>query len=46
MGENNIKWSNWQTTNLKNMQATHAAQFQKNKLPNQKMDQRTDAFEL
>ena len=22
MGENNSKWSNWQTTNLKNIQAT------------------------
>ena len=29
MGENNSKWSNWQTTNLKNIQATPAAQFQK-----------------
>ena len=29
MGENNSKWSNWQTTNLKNIQATYAAQFQK-----------------
>ena len=27
--------------NLKNIQATPAAQFQKNKLPNQKMGQRT-----
>ena len=34
MGENNSKWSNWQTTNLKNIQATSAAQFQKNKRPN------------
>ena len=33
MGENNSKWSNWQTTNLKNIQATPAAQFQKNKRP-------------
>ena len=41
MGENNSKWSNWQTTNLKNIQATPAAQFQKNKRPNQKMGQRT-----
>ena len=41
MGENNSKWSNWQTTNLRNIQATPAAQFQKNKLPNQKMSQRT-----
>ena len=29
MGENNSKWSNWQTANLKNIQATPAAQFQK-----------------
>ena len=35
MGENNSKWSNWQRINLKNIQAAHAAQFQKNKLPNQ-----------
>ena len=40
MGENNSKWSNWQTKNLKNIQATPAAQFQKNKRPNQKMGQR------
>ena len=33
MGENNSKWSNWQTTNLKNIQATPAAQFQKNNNP-------------
>ena len=30
-----------ETTNLKNIQATYAAQFQKNKRPNQKMGQRT-----
>ena len=41
MGENNSKWSNWQTTNLKNIQGTPAAQFQKNKQLNQKMGQRT-----
>ena len=41
MGENNSKWSNWQTTNLKNIQATPTAQLQKNKWPNQKMGQRT-----
>ena len=35
------KWSNWQTTNLENIQATPTAQFQKNKWPNQKMGQRT-----
>ena len=36
MGENNSKWSKWKTTNLKNVQATPAVQFQKNKWPNQK----------
>ena len=41
MGENNSKWSNWQRTNPKNIQANYAAQFQKNKWPNQKMGQRT-----
>ena len=35
MGENNSKWSNWQRINLKNIQAIPAAQFQKNKRPNQ-----------
>ena len=39
MDENDSKWSNWKTTNLKNIQATYAAQFQKNKWPNQKMGQ-------
>ena len=33
MGENNSKWSNWQRTNLKNIQATPEAQFQKNNDP-------------
>ena len=37
MGENNSKWNNWQRINLKNIQATPAAQFQKSKWPNQKM---------
>ena len=41
MGEDNSKWSDWQRINLKNIQATPAAQFQKNKRPNQKMGQRT-----
>ena len=40
MGENS-KQSNGQRINLKNIQATPAAQFQKNKLPNQNMGQRT-----
>ena len=41
MGENNRKRSNGQRINLKNIQATPAAQFQKNKRPNQKVHQRT-----
>ena len=41
MGENNSKWSNRQRINLKNAQATPAAQFQKNKRPNQKVSQST-----
>ena len=43
VGENNIKWSNWQRINLKNIQTTPAAQFQKErkKWPNQKIGQRT-----
>ena len=41
MGENNSKRSNWQTTNLENIQATPTAQLQKSKWPNQKMGQRT-----
>ena len=40
MGENNYKWSNWQRINLHIMQAVQAAQYQKNKQPNQKMDRR------
>ena len=34
MGENNCKWNNWQRINLQNIQA---AQYQKNKQPDQKM---------
>ena len=41
MRENNSKQSNGQRINLKNIQATPAAQFQKNKQPNQKMGRRT-----
>ena len=42
MGENNSKGSNWQRFNLQNIQAGHAAQYQKNKLPNKKkIGQRT-----
>ena len=36
MGEINSKWSNWQTINLKNIQAAHATQYQKNKWPNKR----------
>ena len=39
IGENNSKWRNRQKINLKNIQATPEAQFQKNKWPNQKMGQ-------
>ena len=41
MGENNSKWSKGQRINLKTIQATPLAQFQKNKWPNQKVGQRT-----
>ena len=33
MGENLYKRSNWQRINLQNIQAAHAAQYQKNKNP-------------
>ena len=36
MGESNCKWSNWQSTNLQNMEAAYEAQYQENKQPNQK----------
>jgi len=39
--ENNRKQSNQQRINLKNVQADHEVQYQKNKRPNQKMDQTT-----
>ena len=41
MGENNSKQNNWQSINLKTIQAIPSAQFQKNKQPNQKIGQRT-----
>ena len=37
MGENNSKQNNWQRINLQNIQAAHAAQYQENKQPNQKI---------
>ena len=36
MGENICTGSNWQRVNLQNIQAAHAAQYQKNKQPNPK----------
>ena len=41
MEENNSKRSKRQIINLQNIQGGHAAQYQKNKWPNQKMGQRT-----
>ena len=46
MGENNSKWNNWQRINLQNIQAAHAAQYQKNKQPNQKVDRRPEQTSL
>ena len=40
MGENIFKWSNWQRIYLQNIQAAHAAQYQKIKQPNPKMGRR------
>ena len=40
MRENNRNWSHWQRIILKNIQATPAAQLQKNKWTNQQMGQR------
>ena len=40
MEENNSKQSNLERINMKNIQACHAAQYPKNKQPNQKMGQR------
>ena len=41
LGENNSKWRNRRRINLKNIQATPPAQFQKNKWPSQKTGQRS-----
>ena len=40
MGENNSEWNNWQRINLQNIHVPHAAQCQKNKQPNPKIDGR------
>ena len=42
MGENNSKQNNWQRINLQNIQAAHAAQYQKNEQPNQKVGRRPE----
>ena len=41
MGENTCKWSNIHEINLWNIQAAHAAQYQKDKQPNKKVGRRT-----
>ena len=41
VGKNICKWSNGQRINLQNLQAAHAAQYQKNKQPNPKMGRRS-----
>ena len=40
MGEYICKWSNLQKINFQNIQASHAAQYQKNEQPNQKLGRR------
>ena len=40
MGENNSKQSNRQRINLKNIQATPAAQFQENQQPSQRVEKK------
>ena len=40
MGEDICKRSNWQRISLQNLQAAHAAQYQKNKQPKPKMCRR------
>ena len=37
MGENNSKRNNGQMVNLRNTQAAHTTQYQKNEQPNQKV---------
>ena len=41
MGENIYKLNNWQRINIQNIQVGYAAQYQKNKQSNQKMDGRS-----
>ena len=44
MGKNNSKQNNWQRINLQNIQAAHAAQYQKNKQPNEKAGRPKQTF--
>ena len=46
MGENNSKWNNWQRINLQNIQAAHAAQYQKNEKPHHKVGERPKDISL
>ena len=39
MAENNSKWNNWQRINFQNIQAAYTTQYQKNKQPNQKVEE-------
>ena len=41
MGENNGKQSNWQRVNLQNIEAAHAAQYQKKQTTQSKNGQKT-----
>ena len=41
MEEHNSKWNNWQRINVQNIQTAHAAQYQKNKLLDQNVGQKT-----
>ena len=40
LGENICKWRDQQGINLQNIQTAHAAQYQKNKQPNQNLGRR------
>ena len=41
MEDSNSKWNDGQRIKLQNIQAVHAAQYQKNEQPNKKVGQRT-----
>ena len=44
MGKNNSKWNSWQRIKLKNIQAVHATQYQKNKQPSQKVGKELNRY--